>query len=151
EDSIASAFFEQSGILRATNLKQAAELAQMLMLDMRPRLNRRSLSISNSGASCVMSADAIESEGLLLASLKPETVKALRATLPDYVNAGIPIDMTTATLQRPRPFEEILEVVSTHDSVDLVHVAFPIGSADYDFDLYARNLKHFQAATRACV
>jgi len=151
EDSIASAFFEQSGILRATNLKQAAELAQMLMLDIRPRLNRRSLSISNSGASCVMSADAIESEGLSLASLKPETVKALRATLPDYVSAGNPIDMTTATLQRPRLFEEILEVVSTHDSVDLVHVAFPIGSVDYDFDLYARNLKQFQAATRACV
>jgi len=151
EDAVASAFFEQSGILRASNLKQAAELAQMLMLDIRTRLNRRALSISNSGASCVMSADAIESEGLLLASLKAGTVAALRATLPDYVNAGNPIDMTTATLQRPRLFEEILEVVSTHDSVDLVHVAFPIGSADYDFDLYARNLKQFQTASRACV
>nr|MBF0685408.1 CoA-binding protein [Pseudomonas sp.] len=101
EDAIASSFFEQSGILRATNLKQAAELAQMLMLDIKPRLNRRALSISNSGASCVMSADAIESEGLSLASQGPGTVAALRATLPSYVNAGNPIDMTTATLQRP--------------------------------------------------
>lgn len=151
EDSIASALFEQSGILRASHLKQAAELAQMLLLDIKPRLNRRALSISNSGASCVMSADAIESEGLSLAELRPETVTALRATLPDYVNAGNPIDMTTATLQRPRLFEEILEVIATHDSVDLVHVAFPIGSADYDFDLYARNLKQFQTTTRCCV
>ena len=57
EDRVVDAFFEQQGIWRAQNMSELVQATEMYLKGWQPR-GRRLVAVSNSGAVCVMAADA---------------------------------------------------------------------------------------------
>lgn len=142
EDRLVDAFLEKYGIVRAADFEELAQLSP-LFLAQRGQRGRRLVSISNSGATCVLSADAAEENGLELSVFEDSFKARLSDVLPPYIAPGNPIDMTTATLKNPQLFEQILERIEQADAADMVFAGFPIGGKGYDFDRFARELRAF--------
>ena len=142
EDRLIGAFLDRAGILRVNDFEALAELSQMFLGE-RGRRGRRLVSMSNSGATCVLSADAAEAAGLTLSTFDDGFKRQLAEVLPAYITPGNPIDMTTATLKNPQMFEQTLACIAQADVADLLFVGFPIGGRGYDFDKFARELQAF--------
>ena len=74
--------------------------------------------LSNAGGAGVLAADACQDSGLIMAGLRPETRRRLRALLPEGAAVGGPVD-TTAGVTGPA-FQAALEQVAADDGVDAV-------------------------------
>lgn len=142
EDALADAFMRQHGIVRLTDFRELIDYAPLFLSQPTPR-GRRVVSISNSGATCVLSADAAEDFGLAIGQFDAATLAGLTQALPSYVTARNPIDMTTALLGKPDTFGKTLAVLSGSGAADLVHVGFPIGGEGYDFADFAAQASRF--------
>ncbi len=86
-----SAAFLQSGVIRAHSLEELFDLAIAFAYQGLPR-GRQVAIITNAGGPGIMATDAVEKQGLKLASLDPKTVEALRTRLPEAANFYNPID-----------------------------------------------------------
>ncbi|WP_284459652.1 acetate--CoA ligase family protein [Cupriavidus campinensis] len=146
EDALADAFLRQHGILRVNDFRELSEFAQIFAGGQRPR-GRKVVAISNSGATCVLAADAAESHGLDLCQFDEPGTAALRAVLPGYVSARNPIDMTTALLGQPQIYGQTLDAVAAQRQADLIFVGFPIGGEGYDFDDFSAQTGRFASAS----
>ncbi|MFC4925535.1 acetate--CoA ligase family protein [Delftia deserti] len=142
EDALADAFLRQHGIPRLADFRELIDYAPLFLSQPAPR-GRRVVSISNSGATCVLSADAAEEYGLALEPFDAATLDGLSQALPPYVTPRNPIDMTTALLGRPQTFGDTLRALSGSGAADLVHVGFPIGGEGYDFADFAGQASRF--------
>jgi acetate---CoA ligase (ADP-forming) len=71
-DRVVDAFFEKHGIWRADGMLDLVRAAELYLKGWKPA-GRRLAVISNSGATCVLAADAAERAGLPLAQLAPAT------------------------------------------------------------------------------
>lgn len=142
EDALVDSFLHKHGILRVADFEELAELGQLFQSKLRPR-QRRVVAISNSGATCVLAADAVEHSGLKLASLDEAARADLRLVLPDYVSVGNPVDMTTALLKEPDMYADTLDVIARHGSADMVFAGFPIGGKGYDLGRFASQTRAF--------
>lgn len=146
EDALADAFLRQHGIPRLADFRELIDYAPLFLSQPAPR-GRRVVSISNSGATCVLSADAAEEYGLALEPFDAATLDGLSRALPPYVTARNPIDMTTALLGKPQTFGDTLQALSGSGAADLVHVGFPIGGEGYDFADFAGQASRFARDT----
>src|SRR5256885_234055 len=146
EAALADAFLRQHGIPRLADFRELIDYAPLFLSQPAPR-GRRVVSISNSGATCVLSADAAEEYGLALEPFDAATLDGLSQALPSYVTARNPIDMTTALLGRPQTFGDTLRALSGSGAADLVHVGFPIGGEGYDFADFAGQASRFARDT----
>ena len=147
EDRLVDAFLERCGVVRLADFEELAQVSQFFLCATGGG-GRRIISISNSGATCVLSADAIEEFGLNLIEFDEAFKAQLSTVLPSFITPGNPIDMTTATLKNPDLFKQILDRIAATGNTDLVYVGFPMGGKGYDFDRYARELKAFSDATQ---
>lgn len=144
EDRIVDVFLRRHGILRVDGLGQLARVAPLLLA--RPRAEgRRLIAISNSGASCVMAADAAERAGLELARPSERTATALEAVLPTFSTSRNPIDLTGALLSDSALFGRVLSVLADNPETDLVHIDIPVAGQGYDLDGFARATAGFVA------
>lgn len=146
EDALADAFLRQHGILRVNDFRELSEYAQIFAGGQRPR-GRKVVAISNSGATCVLAADAAESHGLDLCQFDTPGTAALRAVLPGYVSARNPIDMTTALLGQPQIYGQTLDAVAAQRQADMIFVGFPIGGEGYDFADFSAQTGRFASAS----
>lgn len=142
EDALTDAFLRQHGILRLADFRELIDYAPLFLSQPAPR-GHRVVSISNSGATCVLSADAAEEYGLAIEQFNAATLAGLGEALPSYVTARNPIDMTTALLGKPDTFGNTLKVLAGSGAADLVHVGFPIGGEGYDFAAFAEQASRF--------
>ena len=71
------AFFERVGIWQVHGVKELVAASELYLQDWQPTGERLAV-VSNSGAVCVLAADAAEDAGLPLAELAPATVAAAR-------------------------------------------------------------------------
>ena len=147
EDRVVDAYLSHHGIWRARDPHQLAFSAEMYLNGWRPK-GRKLVIISNSGASCVMGADAAEEFNLPLAQLAAETQRDVAAKLPGFATATNPIDITAALLSNSRLFGDVLPVVAKDPAADLFFVNIPVAGAGYDVDAFARDTASFAAATR---
>jgi acetyl coenzyme A synthetase (ADP forming)-like protein len=86
------AAFEQAGVLRADSIEQLFDYA--LAFAYQPPLKGRNVAIvTNAGGPGIMATDALESNGMKLATLQPETVELLRKGLPAAANVYNPVDV----------------------------------------------------------
>jgi acetyl coenzyme A synthetase (ADP forming)-like protein len=86
------AAFRQSGVLRAESIQHLFDYS--LAFAYQPVLRGGHIAIvTNSGGPGVMATDALEHEGLSLASLSHETIDFLRDNLPPAANIYNPIDV----------------------------------------------------------
>jgi len=146
EDALADAFLRQHGIQRVADFRELVEYSQVFAGGQRPR-GRKVVAISNSGATCVLAADAAEDQGLDLCQFEGAGAAALKAVLPPYVSARNPIDMTTALLGQPHIYGQTLEVVAAQRQADMIYVGFPIGGEGYDFPGFSAQTGRFAAAS----
>jgi acetate---CoA ligase (ADP-forming) len=147
EDRGVDAFFEQHGIWRAADIGELVGAVPLYLQGWRPG-GRNLVVISNSGASCVMAADAAERLQLPLATLSEQTRKELGAVLPGYATTVNPIDITAALLSNSSLFGAILPILGRDPAADLLFVNIPVAGAGYDVEAFARDTAAFMHETR---
>ncbi|HWQ39974.1 MAG TPA: acetate--CoA ligase family protein [Burkholderiales bacterium] len=146
EDRIVDAFLERHGIWRAQNTQDLVRAAEVYLKGWRPR-GKKVVVISNSGAVCVMGADAATQTGLQIAALSDDTRAQLKKILPGFATVANPIDITAALLTNSRLFSDILPVVAKDPSADAVVIGIPVAGQGYDIDAFARDTGAFARET----
>ena len=146
EDQRVDAFLRHHGIWRAEDPQDLVNAAGLYLKGWRPR-SRNLVVISNSGATCVLAADAAESLGLPLATLAESTRGELNAILPGFATTTNPIDMTGVLLGNSSLFGKTLEIAGRDPGADLLFVGFPIAGTGYDVAAFARDAANFIATT----
>ena len=137
EDRIVDSFMAKHGILRARDVGDLVNSAELFLSGRRPR-GRRLVMLSNSGASCVMAADAADDLKLPLAQLQSSTREKLKQLLPGFSTATNPIDLTASLLTDSSLFGKALAVIGADNEVDMVMAAIPVAGQGYDVPSYAR-------------
>lgn len=87
-----SAALKQSGILVVDSLEELLDFGKALNTQPLPK-GRRVQIITCGGGFGVMATDAVEAEGLEMATLTEASAKAVRSRVPDYVVIHNPIDL----------------------------------------------------------
>ncbi|HYF59697.1 MAG TPA: acetate--CoA ligase family protein [Burkholderiaceae bacterium] len=146
EDRVVDAFLEDQGIWRVRDVPEMVEAAELYLKGWAPR-GRRLVSISNSGAICVLSADAATDAGLSLEPLSEPTQAELRTILPGFATTTNPVDITAALLSNSALFGAILPAIGRDPSADAFFVGIAVAGAGYDVDAFARDSAAFAAAT----
>ncbi len=142
EDGVVDAFLRRHGIWRVRDPHALALAAEGYLLGWRPE-GRRLVVVSNSGASCVMAADASEDLNLPLALLADRTRTELAERLPGFATTTNPIDITAALLSNSGLFSDVLPVIARDPAVDLVFIHIPVAGAGYDVEAFARDTAAF--------
>lgn len=146
EDRTVDAFFRHHGIWRVRDPHAQALAAEAYLKGWRPE-GRRIVIISNSGASCVMGADASEDFGLPLAELSAATRADVASRLPGFATAVNPIDITAALLSNSGLFGDVLPAVAQDPAADMFFINIPVAGAGYDVEAFARDTAAFERAT----
>lgn len=146
EDRVVDAFFRQHGIWRARDMHGLVNAAELYLKGWRPR-GRSLVAISNSGASCVMAADAASDLGMPLAVFAETTRHDLAAKLPAFANSDNPIDVTAALLSDNKLFGNVLPIVAGDPAADLLLISLPVAGTGYDVAGFARDTAAFMEST----
>jgi acyl-CoA synthetase (NDP forming) len=146
EDRVVDAFFEHHGIWRAQDMRGLVEATELYLKGWKPG-GRRLVAISNSGAVCVLTADAATGVGMPMAKLAPETDKKLKRILPSFATTANPIDLTAALLSNSRLFGDILPVIAEDPAADAFLIGVPVAGPGYDVEAFARDAASFGRQT----
>jgi acyl-CoA synthetase (NDP forming) len=146
EDRVVDAFFEHHGIWRAPDMRGLVEATELYLKGWKPK-GRRLVAISNSGAVCVLTADAATAVGMPMAKLAPATDKKLRGILPSFATTTNPIDLTAALLSNSRLFGDILPVIAEDPAADAFLIGVPVAGPGYDVEAFARDSAAFGKQT----
>ena len=146
EDRVVDAFFRQHGIWRVPDIRSLVNAADLYLKGWKPR-GKRLVAVSNSGASCVMAADAAEKHGLVLAQFDEPTRAELRAVLPEFGASGNPIDLTAALLSNNAMFSDLLPVLAKRDAADAVFISLAASGLGYDVPRFVSDCAAFVAQT----
>lgn len=146
EDRVVDAFLEDLGIWRAQGMSDLIDSAELYLKGWRPR-GRRLVAISNSGAVCVMTADAASDAGMPLEPLADQTQAELRKILPGFATTRNPVDITAALLSNSRLFSDILPVIAPDPAADAFLVGIAVAGTGYDVEAFARDTAAFAQKT----
>ena len=146
EDRVVDAFFEHHGIWRAPDMRGLVEATELYLRGWKPG-GRRLVAISNSGAVCVMTADAATAVGMPMAKLADETDRKLKGILPSFATTTNPIDLTAALLSNSRLFGDILPVIAEDPAADAFLIGVPVAGPGYDVEAFARDAAAFGRQT----
>lgn len=130
-DAAVDALLARCGVTRADTVEQLFDLAMAFSGLPVPGGNRVAI-VTNAGGPGILIADACEGEGLEVATLAPETVKALEEVFPEEASLRNPVDMiATAT---PESYRMALSAVLADPGVDAAIAAFvpPLGIRQED-------------------
>lgn len=144
EEVVVDAFLAKHGIWRARSTRDLVAAAGLYLRDGVPRGDRLAI-VSNSGAVCVLAADAAEAEGLPLAALAEATRAELTAALPSFASVVNPIDVTAALLTDSSLFGKVLPVLARDAAVDACLVGIPVAGRGYDVERFASDVADFEA------
>ncbi len=123
-----SAAFAQAGALEAETLEELFDFAKIFSLP--PPAGPRIGILTNGGGNGVLAADAVEAEGLQLASFSPKSIAALKSMLPAYTTARNPLDIVgDADAAR---YEKALSIMLKDPGVDLLVVIVLFQTAALD-------------------
>ncbi len=146
EDKVVDAALKRVGIWRAQNIHDMVSAAELYLKGWKPS-GRRFVTISGSGATGVMSADAATFAGLEVVRFDPDTRAKLDKILPSFASAANPIDLTAALLSNNGLLSEILPVIANANAADLFKVDMPVGGPGYDMARFAKDIAGFSKAT----
>lgn len=146
EDIVVDAFFAEHGIWRAQDMTELVNATELYLKGWKPR-GRRLVAISNSGAVCVLTADAATTARMPLEPLSAETQTELRRILPGFATTTNPVDITAALLTNSRLFSDILPPIAKDPAADAFLVGIAVAGAGYDVPTFAADTAKFAAAT----
>jgi acyl-CoA synthetase (NDP forming) len=127
-------------------MRGRVEATELYLKGWKPR-GRRLVAISNSGAVCVLTADAATAVGMPMAKLADETDKKLKGILPSFATTTNPIDLTAALLSNSRLFGDILPVIAEDPAADAFLIGVPVAGPGYDVEAFARDAAAFGKQT----
>ncbi len=113
------AAFMRAGIIRAETFEALFDYATALAMQPLPKGDRVAI-ITNAGGPGIMTADAVETSDMKVASLHPETAEGLRGKLPPAASVGNPIDVLGDA--DPERYAMAVEAAQNDPSVDAVVV-----------------------------
>ena len=146
EDSVVDAFLEQHGIWRAKDSVDLVRAAELYLKGWTPE-GRRLVVISNSGATCVLAADAATAADMEIPRLADDTQAKLRAILPGFAATPNPVDITAALLTNSALFSQILPVIADDPAADAFLIGVPVAGRAYDVEAFGRDTAAFAEAT----
>ena len=146
EDRVVEAFLAEHGIWRAQSMAELIDTAQLYLQGWKPR-GRRLVAISNSGAVCVLSADAASAADMPLEPLSPATQAELKTILPGFATTTNPVDITAALLTNSALFGAILPPIARDPAADAFLVGIAVAGAGYDVDAFASDTARFAVET----
>lgn len=144
ERRVLDAFLERVGIWQVHSVKELVTASELYLQGWSPGGDGLAV-VSNSGAVCVLAADAAEDAGMPLASLASETVEGLEAVLPPFAATGNPVDVTAALLTDSGLFGKVLPVLGADPGVDACLLGIPVAGRGYDVERFARDAAAFAA------
>lgn len=92
EDAVLDAALSQVGVIRCDGIEDVFDFARLFSWEVAPKGARVAV-VSNAGGPAVMSADAVEESGLVLADLQEKTKKILLEKLPRAASIHNPVDV----------------------------------------------------------
>jgi acyl-CoA synthetase (NDP forming) len=146
EDRTVDAFLADHGIWRVQNMVEMVDATQLYLKGWKPR-GRRLVAISNSGAVCVLTADAASAANMPLEPLSDATQAELRTILPGFATTRNPVDITAALLSNSRLFGGILPPIARDPAADAFMIGIAVAGAGYDVQAFATDAARFAAET----
>ena len=146
EERVVEAFLEKHGIWRVSSTRDLVAAAELYLRPGSPQGNQIAI-VSNSGAVCVLTADAADDTGLELARFTPGTRGALAEVLPAFAAIDNPIDVTAALLTDSSLFGRVLPIVGADPSVQACVIGIPVSGRGYDVDRFAADIHAFELAS----
>lgn len=146
EDRVVDAFFERHRIWRARDMRTLCNAAELYLQGWKPQ-GRRVVAISNSGAACVMAADAAAVNGLDMQAFDETTRASVASALPAFASAANPVDLTAALLSDSGLFGAVLPKIAERDAADACFVSLPMSGKGYDMPRFARDAAAFAGQT----
>ncbi len=116
------AAFRRAGVLRAETAEQMFIWGRALAWSP-PLQGKRIAVLTNAGGPGVTAADALEANGLQMASLSPQTAETLRSFLPPAANIHNPVDMLASA--SPEDYARGLRALLADPGVDGVMLILP--------------------------
>lgn len=144
ERRVLDAFLERVGIWQVHSVKELVAASELYLQDWEPSGDGLAV-VSNSGAVCVLAADAAEEANLPLAELTEDTVSRLKAELPAFAATSNPVDVTAALLTDSGLFGRVLPILGDDPGVDACLLGIPVAGRGYDVDRFARDAAEFAA------
>ncbi|MCK9507497.1 MAG: acetate--CoA ligase family protein [Pigmentiphaga sp.] len=138
EDRVLDTWFRQHGILRVPDARSLVQGARLLLRHGSLR-GRRLTILSNSGAACVMGADAADRNGLEVVALPQELRARIDAVLPSFASSMNPIDLTAALLGNSHLLGQVLTVLASAPVSDALFITLPMSGKGYDTEQFARD------------
>lgn len=145
ERRVLNAFLERVGIWQVHSVRELVAASELYLQDWQPSGSNLAV-VSNSGAVCVLAADAAEDGGLPLAALQPATIEALDGVLPAFAATGNPVDVTAALLTDSGLFGKVLPILGRDPQVDACLLGIPVAGRGYDVEQFARDAAAFAAS-----
>ncbi len=146
ERRVLDAFLERVGIWQVHNVKELVAASELYLQGWEPEGNGGLAVVSNSGAVCVLAADAAEDVDLPLAELSPATRQRLIEELPTFAATTNPVDVTAALLTDSTIFGRVLPVLGEDPQVDACLLGIPVAGRGYDVEQFARDAATFAAS-----
>jgi len=109
------AAFHHSGVLRAETMESLFDWARALAWQPLPAGERVAV-LTNAGGPAILAVDALESAGLKLAPLTPDTCAYLRQRLPDVASVDNPVDILAGS--GPGLYAVALDALLSDPTVD---------------------------------
>ena len=130
-DAAVDALLAQAGVIRAASVEELFDLAMAFGGRSIPA-SRRTAVVTNSGGPGILAADALESSGMELADLAPETVVKLKPLFPAEASIRNPLDMIASAT--PAGYRTALGSLLDDPNVDSALAIFvpPLGIAQAD-------------------
>ena len=144
ERRVLDAFFERVGIWPVHSVRELVAATELYLQDWHPTGSNLAV-VSNSGAVCVLAADAAEDAGLPLATLQRGTDARLKQVLPPFASTVNPVDVTAALLTDSGLFGKVLPVLGEDPGVDACLLGIPVAGRGYDVERFARDAADFAA------
>jgi len=116
-DRVYSAVFDQCGIIRAHDVEDLFDLANICASKKYPQGPRTALMTISGGAGILM-CDRCEEAGLKLAKLSEETTAALKPALPAFASVKNPVDVTAELVAKPGLLRAPMEITLADPNVD---------------------------------
>jgi acetyl coenzyme A synthetase (ADP forming)-like protein len=116
-DRISDAFLQSCGVIRADNLKEMFDLAQVFSTQ--PPLKGKKIGVvTNAGGPAIMATDAIEENGLELAELSEKSLAALAGILPEEAAFHNPVDMLASADHKT--YQGVVKILQNDTNVDAI-------------------------------
>lgn len=130
-DTAVDALLTQAGVLRAASIEELFDMAMGFAGRALPR-GRRTAVLTNAGGPGILAADALETSGLDVVDLSPDTIEALRPLFPPEASIRNPLDMIASAT--PSGYNTALRALLADPNVDAVVPIFvpPLGVRQED-------------------